>query len=86
MTTRISVYPEQFVHKVNVEIDAKNPFYCIIRLADQYGMIKRMIGLNISTGFNEISIQDLESFCVGPYYLDVKNIEGKILYSTELTK
>ena len=83
---RISSYPQQFDHSINIEIIAENESHCIISLTNQKGRIRVMVGVNLSQGLNNIVVDKVETLETGLYRLQVKNTEAKILYYTELIK
>ena len=82
----ISTYPQRFVNIVMIEITARDENYCIISLCCEADMIRRMLGVSINRGLNSIPLMNLESLSSGTYCLEVKNTDGFLLYSTELTK
>jgi hypothetical protein len=83
---RISSYPQQFDHSINIEIIAENEGHCIISLINQKGRIRMMAGVNLSQGINNIVVDKVETLENGLYHLQVKNTEAKIVYNTELVK
>jgi len=83
---RISTYPQQFDHSINIEIIAENESHCIISLTNQTGRIRVMVGVNLSQGINNIVVDKVGTLETGLYHLQVKNTEAKILYNTELVK
>jgi len=83
---RISSYPQQFDHSINIEIIAEDEDHCIISLTNQKGRIRVMVGVNLSRGINNIVVDKVESLETGLYHLHVKNTEAKVLYNAELIK
>lgn len=83
---RISSYPQQFDHSINIKIVTESEGHCIISLTNQKGRIRVMVGVNLSQGENDIVVDKVETLENGLYHLQVKNTEAKILYNTELIK
>ena len=86
-TTEISVFPNPFDHFIFLEVTCDEPFDCIILLADlEAGRILRMMGAGLNTGLNRVSLDDLQSLQPGQYQLDIKTVDGEILYQTMLIR
>ncbi len=83
---QISSHPREFDDSINVEIVSDNNDHCIISLINQKGRIRMMMGVNLSEGTNNIVVDHVDGLEMGAYELQVKNIESKILYHTELIK
>jgi hypothetical protein len=87
LTTEISVFPNPFDHFIFVEVTCEESFDCIILLADiGPGRIIRMMGAGLNTGLNRLSLDDLQSLGSGEYQLDIKTVDGEVLYQTMLIK
>ncbi|HEV3325302.1 MAG TPA: hypothetical protein VG052_06835 [Puia sp.] len=87
LTTEISVFPNPFDHFIFLEVTCEEPMDCIILLADLgLGRIVRMIGASLKNGLNRLSFDDLRSLPVGHYQLDIKTVDGDVLYQTMLIK
>jgi hypothetical protein len=87
LTTEISVFPNPFDHFIFLEVTCEEPMDCIILLADLgLGRIVRMMGASLKNGLNRLSFDDLRSLPVGHYQLDIKTVDGDVLYQTMLIK
>ncbi len=83
---QISSHPREFDRSIHVEIVSDNNDHCIISLINQKGRIRMMMGVNLSEGTNNIVVDHVDGLEMGAYELQVKNIESKVLYHTELIK
>ena len=87
LTTEISVFPNPFDHFIFLEVTCEEPLDCIILLADLGpGKIIRMMGAGLNSGMNRLSLDDLQSLGAGQYQLDIKTVDGEVLYQTMLIK
>ena len=87
LTTEISVFPNPFDHFIILEVTCDEPLDCIILLADLGpGRIVRMMGAGLKQGINRVSLDDLYSLGAGQYQLDIKTVDGEVLYQTMLIK
>jgi hypothetical protein len=87
LTTEISVFPNPFDHFIFLEVTCEEPLDCIILLADlEAGRIIRMMGAGLNSGLNRLSLDDLQSLGAGQYQLDIKTVDGEVLYQTMLIK
>ncbi len=82
----ISSYPEKFSDDIIVEISADAEDHCIIVLANQSGRIRRMMGVNLNQGRNNIHVENVDTLESGLYQLSVKNTDSTLLYTSILTK
>jgi len=87
LTTEISVFPNPFDHFIILEVTCEEALDCIILLADLTpGKIVRMMGAGLNNGINRVSLDDLHSLAAGQYQLDIKTVDGDVLYQTMLIK
>ena len=87
LTTEVSVFPNPFDLFIFLEITCDEPFDCIILLADLGpGKIIRMMGAGLNTGLNRLCLDHLQSLESGEYQLDIKSVDGEVLYQTMLIK
>jgi len=82
----ISSYPEKFSDDLVVEINAEAEDHCIIVLTNHSGRIRRMMGVNLNQGNNNIHVENVDTLESGLYHLSVKNIDSTLLYTSTLTK
>ena len=83
---QISSYPEKFSNDIVVEINADEEDHCIIVLTNHSGRIRRMMGVNLNRGNNNIHVENVDTLESGLYQLSVKNVESDLLYTSILTK
>jgi hypothetical protein len=87
LTTEISVFPNPFDHFIILEVTCEESMDCIILLADLApGKIVRMMGAGLKNGINRVSLDNLHSLTAGHYQLDIKTVDGDVLYQTMLIK
>jgi hypothetical protein len=87
LTTEISVFPNPFDHFIILEVTCEEALDSIILLADLgLGKIVRMMGAGLKDGINRVSLDDLYSLPAGQYQLDIKTVDGDVLYQTMLIK
>ena len=87
LTTEISVFPNPFDKYVMVEVTCEEPLDCIMLLANLgLGRIVRMMGAGLKNGINRLSFDDLQQLAPGEYQLDIKSVDGDVLYQTMLIK
>ncbi|HET6256851.1 MAG TPA: hypothetical protein VFE32_22460 [Puia sp.] len=87
LTTEISVFPNPFDYFIILEITCEEPLDCIVLLADLGpGKIVRMMGAGFRNGINRVSLDGLHTLGTGQYQLDIKTIDGDVLYQTILIK
>ncbi|MDP4130052.1 MAG: hypothetical protein Q8918_04035 [Bacteroidota bacterium] len=82
----ISTHPVKFSDDLVVEIKAETEDHCIIVLTNHSGRIRRMMGVNLNRGVNDIHVENVDSLEAGLYQLSVKNTESTLLYTSILTK
>ena len=82
----ISSYPEKFFNDITVEIRAEAEDHCIIVLTNHSGRIRRMMGVNLNQGKNNIHVENVDTLESGLYQLSVKSTDSTLLYTSILTK
>ncbi len=88
MTALISVSPNPFTDLVKIRIDyenKKNTHY-IIWLIDRKGKIVKMSGVTLEAGITTIELDRLQNLPAGTFRLDIKDMEGKSIYSARMVK
>ena len=87
MATAVSVYPNPFDRRIEIELTCAENRDCIILLANMEDKrIIRMLGAGLEKGVNKIPLDDLQSLQLGEYQLDIKDPTGESIYETMLTK
>jgi hypothetical protein len=87
MPTAVSVYPNPFDRRIEIELTCAENRDCIILLANMEDKrIIRMLGAGLEKGLNKIPLDDLQSLQHGSYQLDIKDPSGDTIYNTLLIK
>ena len=87
MATAVSVYPNPFDRRIDIELTCAENRDCIILLANlEDKRIIRMLGAGLEKGLNKIPLDDLQSLQLGSYQLDIKDPAGDTIYKTLLVK
>jgi len=87
MATAVSVYPNPFDRRIEIELTCAENRDCIILLANiEDKKIIRMLGAGLEKGLNKIPLDDLQSLQLGSYQLDIKDPAGDTIYKTLLVK
>lgn len=86
MITRIIIRPNPFDTYISLEITCVQSKNIIIRVTDERERIVKMFSWFIVKGDNVTTFKEMESLMDGTYCLDVMDLEGDLLFSTELTK
>lgn len=83
---RISVYPEQFISRITIEVTTEERQTAIVCLLDQSGRILRMFSWPLKPGTNKTALEGLDALPAGNYHMQVKQTTGKLLSSIALSK
>lgn len=86
ITTQVTIYPNPFLTTLSMEVVVDNNSSAIVRMLDQQHKIVKMMSWNLKKGSNKTSLNDLETLPAGPYFIDIKNMEGENLFNTKLVK
>ena len=87
MPTAVSVYPNPFDRRIEIELTCGENRDCIILLANMEDKrIIRMLGAGLEKGVNKIPLDDLQSLQLGSYQLDIKDPSGDTIYNRLLIK
>ena len=86
MITKIIIRPNPFETFIALEIECTQSKNLIIRMADEQGRIVKMFSWFVVKGANVTSFAEMESLAPGNYCLDVMDLEGELLFSTDLVK
>lgn len=86
MCTQVSIYPNPFLSTLSVEVIVEHNASAIVQMLDQGLKIIKMLSWNLKKGTNKTSIDDLEDLPAGNYYVDIKNSDGKNLFTTKVVK
>lgn len=86
MITKIIIRPNPFVTSIAFEIDCINSKNLIIRMTDEQERIVKMFSWFVVKGANVTTFNEMETLSAGTYCLDVMDLEGELLFSTEVVK
>jgi hypothetical protein len=86
MITKIIIGPNPFETSIAFEIDCVNSKHLIIRMTDARERIVKMFSWFVVKGANVTTFNEMESLEAGIYCLDVMDLEGELLLTTEVVK
>ena len=86
MITKIIIRPNPFETFIALEIECTQSKNLIIRMADEQGRIVKMFSWFVVKGANVTSFNEMDSLEPGTYGLDVMDLEGELLFNTDLVK
>ena len=82
----ISTEPEQFKSEIFIKINAQQEEHYILSFFHQSGRVLRMMGVNISPGYQTIAISELDNLPEGSYQLQIRDAGGNKLYVKDVKK
>ncbi len=86
MCTQVSIYPNPFIANLSFEVVVEHNVSAIVQMLDEELKIIKMLSWNLKKGTNKTSLDDLEVLPAGNYYVDIKNSDGKNLFTTKIVK
>lgn len=86
MITKIIIRPNPFETFIALEIECVQSKHLIIRMTDLHDRIVKMFSWFVVKGANVTSFNEMDSLEAGNYCLDVMDLEGELLFSTDLIK
>ena len=84
MCTQVSIYPNPFLSTLSFEVTVEHNASAIVQMLDVDLKIVKMLSWNLKKGTNKISLDDLGALPAGNYYVDIKNIDGKNLFTSKI--
>ncbi|AXY78170.1 hypothetical protein D3H65_31070 [Paraflavitalea soli] len=84
--TKVLVRPNPFFTAITLDVTSEQSRHTIVRMYDTEGHIVKMFSWFLVKGTNVTSINEINSLSAGKYHLDMIDNEGKLLYSTNVTK
>lgn len=84
--TKVQVRPNPFFTAITLDVTSEQSRHTIVRMYDREGHIVKMFSWFLVRGTNVTSIQEVNLLMEGTYHLDMIDNEGKLLYSTNVTK
>jgi hypothetical protein len=86
MPNHFSAYPNPFRDELSFEVEVDNNLSAIIRISDKDGKIMKLLSWNLKKGTNKTSLNDLENWSAGEYFLDMKDMKGDSIFNLKLVK
>lgn len=84
--TKVVVRPNPFFTAITLDVTSEQSRHTIVRMYDTEGHIVKMFSWFLVKGTNVTSINEINALTEGMYHLDLIDNEGKLLYSTNVTK
>ncbi|WP_315821796.1 hypothetical protein [Paraflavitalea speifideaquila] len=84
--TKVLVRPNPFFTAITLDVASEHSRHTIVRMYDTEGHIVKMFSWFLVKGTNVTSINEINALSEGTYHLDMIDNEGKLLYSTNVTK
>lgn len=84
--TKVLVRPNTFFTAMTLDVTSEQSRHTIVRMYDNEGHIIKMFSWFLVKGTNVTSINDITALSAGTYHLDLIDNEGKLLFSTNVTK
>jgi hypothetical protein len=86
MISKVVCRPNPFYTSITVDIACAQSKQVIVRMFDDNDRIVKMFSWYLVKGINVTTINDVSGFSGGRYILDIVDLEGDMLYSTQLNK
>lgn len=86
MITKVIIRPNPFETFIALEITCVQSKNIIIRMTDAEERIVKMFSWFVVKGDNVTTFNEMGSLAYGTYSLDVMDIEGELIFSTEVVK
>jgi hypothetical protein len=86
MIPKVIVRPNPFFTSITLDVTASAGKHVIVRMFNEEEKIVKMFSWFLVKGINITNIGETEMLPIGNYSLDFIDLEGEILYSTQLTK
>jgi hypothetical protein len=86
MITKVIIRPNPFETFIALEITCVQSKNIIIRMTDAEERIVKMFSWFVVKGDNVTTFNEMGSLAAGVYGLDVMDLEGEVIFSTEVVK
>lgn len=86
MITKVTVRPNPFYTVLTLDVTCNTNRTIIVRMFNEDGKIVKMFSWYLVKGTNVTAINELNNLETGLFVLDIIDNEGKVLFSTKLTK
>jgi hypothetical protein len=86
MIPKVIVRPNPFFTSITLDVTCSAGKHVIVRMFNEEEKIVKMFSWFLVKGINITNIGETEMLPPGSYSLDIIDLEGEILYSTQLSK
>jgi hypothetical protein len=86
MITKVTVRPNPFYTVLTLDVTCEISRHIIVRMFNEEGKIVKMFSWYLVKGTNVTAINELGSLDNGSFVLDIIDSEGKVLFSSKITK
>jgi hypothetical protein len=86
MIPKVVVRPNPFFTSITLDVTCAQGKHVIVRMFDEDDKIVKMFSWFLVKGINITNISEVQFLPTGVYSLDIVDLEGDILYSTNISK
>ena len=86
MITKVTVRPNPFHTVLTLDVSCETNRNIIVRMFNEDGRIVKMFSWYLVKGTNVTAINELSDLESGLFLVDIIDNEGRVLFSTKLTK
>lgn len=86
MITKVVAKPNPFLTSITLDVACEQSKHVIVRMFDMDEKIVKMFSWFLVKGLNVTTINEMENLKEGSYQLDIVDLEGELLYTTQLAK
>jgi hypothetical protein len=86
MITKVVARPNPFFTSITLDVACIHSKHVIVRMFDEEERIIKMFSWFLVKGINVTTINEVGALTIGAYCLDIVDLEGDLLFSTQLTK
>ena len=86
MITKVVARPNPFFTSITLDVACIHSKHVRVRMFDEEERIIKMFSWFLVKGINVTTINEVGALTIGAYNLDIVDLDGDMLYSTQLTK
>ena len=86
MIPKVTIRPNPFFTSITIDVTASVGKHVIVRMFNDEEKIVKMFSWFLVKGINITNIGETDMLPLGNYSLDIIDLEGEILYSTQVIK
>jgi len=86
MITKVVARPNPFFTSITLDVACIHSKHVIVRMFDEDERIIKMFSWFLVKGINVTTISEVGALTIGMYSLDIVDLDGDLLYNTQLTK